>query len=400
MATNRITRREIRATPVLPGLNNIPPPWPAWLCSRALYNPPTPSHPRPCGRELNFFFFRCITACVISTVACASAHVCAEIITRALNPGPNTHTHAHTRAHTRTHTYTRTQYDDGGDYHDEPVSEAVVRKFLDWLGIPRDETGFHWIAEECARAKLASEWEEYTDEEGGLVWEHRFTGETSAHHPNYKLYRAIYDDELALADEEDALADEEDARAEAEQADEQERCLVVIDLPADGNDAEIEAELAFSVGESVWEDLVVQFNLFVDNDNIRCGLLRLVDEDTRADLLEMGALTLPSFGGRSCSLEAVEEEAALRLEFLSRESRCVMVSNLPQGIDDEGIEKMFELCDGKIWSLRIEDLSDKHGAKALIEFTESIAARRALALNMFRVDGRYLHVTLGSSIAT
>ncbi|KAG8469213.1 hypothetical protein KFE25_007731 [Diacronema lutheri] len=277
-------------------------------------------------------------------------------------------------------------YDDEVQDDAHSTSESVVDEFLEWLGIPPDEPQFRWIGADAAATKLPAEWEELEDEGGKLFWEH-VSGEVSDAHPNYVRFRALYEAEVARA------------RKEAQHS--RQRYLVATELPADGADGALEDALAETLGGEAWESLVLAFTIFVDNDNTRCALIRVVDANARDALRGDGSAVLGgAFRGWTVPLEAVEDvERVRRMELLARESRCVTVTNLPAGIDNTGLSKLFALCRGDFWWVRIEDLSGARGARALIEFTESIAARRTLAFNMFRMDGRFLHVTLGSSVA-
>lgn len=251
-------------------------------------------------------------------------------------------------------------YDDDDQYS---ASETVIEGWLDWLGIPEDRPEFRWIAEEASNAELPNEWDELEDENGDTMWENVNTGQVVYTHPNYTRYRALYERAIAMSEAESAEADE--------------RCLVVSDLPVDGADWAIEDSLSDAIGLKIWEEDVVQFDVFIDNDNTKCALLRLIDADARDELCDRGSLRLEAFGGRSVGIEAVDgDKQVLRMEQLARESRCVTVTSLPLGIDDTGVSSIFSLCDGELWSLRIEDISYEQGASALIEFTEAIAARR------------------------
>jgi hypothetical protein len=252
------------------------------------------------------------------------------------------------------------EYDDAGEEEEEELGE-----FLEWLGIPDDEPELHWIAEEASRAPFPAGWEEVEQSDGAICYRERLSGAISFEHPNYTTYRGLYERELEAAD------------AAAAQANE--RTLVVINVPVDAADAELEDALATALGGSLW-DAVARFDVFVDLDNVRCAVLRFVSEDARDVVVhEMRALRLPGGGPlhAACEVEAVDDSAELRqIDSLVAASRCVSVKNLPAGIDDRGVAQLFETCDGELFSLRIEDLADEQGANAVIEFTESIAARR------------------------
>lgn len=253
----------------------------------------------------------------------------------------------------------------GDGYGEEEEGEAddELDAHLAWLGIPLDQVDFHWIAEEARDAPFPTEWSEHTTDQGDVYYANDETGETSWDHPTYTEFRAVYEEERERA-----------ARAAARRS---QRCLLVRNLPADAPDANLEDEIAQCFGDELWAEDVVQFDLFVDGENQRCALVRLVDERARDDVLELHSITLPESGGKACALEPVDDaDAIVRYEGLSRDSRCVYVGNLPLGIDGDGVLGIFSVCEADIVRLRIADLDEERGAEAAIEFAESIAARR------------------------
>jgi hypothetical protein len=258
-------------------------------------------------------------------------------------------------------------------------------------------------------------------------------------------------DDRAAADESIAGTDELDERlgnkSDQHQADgrataaSEAAYLVVVDVPADVADQMLEAALASSFGAQLWEG--VRCDPFIDSGNVRHVLLCFDSMLARDQALALGAISLPGQTCSACELQSVANATAARsMEAMALESRCVCVRNLPLGIDELGIAHIFDIVDGKFTSVTIEDIDDEQGASAVIEFTASIAARRsaqarthfaarssarfgahpvsrcrvphapshlcsslsaaaaaprAMTLNMFDIDGRYLEVTLGSN---
>lgn len=263
--------------------------------------------------------------------------------------------------------------DGDASYLEEEEEEDELDEHLAWLGIPAEHADeFGWIAREASRAPFPAGWETVDDEDGAACYVHLESGARTSEHPTFTRYRDLYERELALAEE----GDERD-RAGAEAAAVSDGAyLVVVDVPADAADEALEATLARAFGPRHWER-VRRCSPFIDSGNVRHVLLCFDSVWARGQALALGALTLPGHTSGACELEAVDSAtAAAKMEAMALESRCVCVRRLPLGIDAHGIARIFDIVDGEFSLLTIEDVDDERGASAVLEFTESIAARR------------------------
>lgn len=232
--------------------------------------------------------------------------------------------------------------------------------FLSWLGILPEEEHLHWIATDAAKARVPDEWLVVRTTDGHYYYNER-TQQTHWEHPSLPQYIQILE-----------------RHRSGDTA-----FLLVSNIALDADDEDVEAHIAQAVGIDTWERCVRQIDIFVEDDGVRSALLRFSDAHARDSSLLLGHIVIGAPYCHLCPVSPVNDvQQAIRMEDLSRASRCVRISNLPASCSEEELKTLCEMAGSEVLGTHRERASSDEAEppdkawKALVEFAASAAPRR------------------------